>query len=190
MTHNLVKRQVRHCALALALTATTTGAEPTAQCRPIVEARADQGWFRVRPHEDAFTHCTLTREQLASLLQEFLGRAESSTTPYHSLFLGRLVDHPWLSRYLVEQALADPNWDTASGLPRNGAINGFVRTILSSVDAIALLQPLFDGTSYTVTGVSVEKVLVAPADSIAWLETSRTDLVPYDALTHITVNEN
>ncbi len=159
----------------------------TAQCNPVVEARAEQGWFRVRPHVDAFTQCTLTRGQLAALLQEFLGRTESLTTPFHSLFLGRLVDHPWLSRYLAERALADPNWDAESGRPRTGEINAFVRTILTSADAIALLQSLFDGTGYTVTGVSVEKVLVMPANGIAWLDTSRTGLVPFDALTHVTL---
>ena len=155
-----------------------------------METRADQGWMRVRTHEDAFTRCTLTRGELARLVQEFLRRPEAGAVRYQSFFLGRLEDHPWLSRYLAEQAQADPNWDAVSGLPRNGAINGFVHTILSSADTIALLQPLFDGTGYTVTGVSVEKVLVARADSIAWLETSRADLVPYDALTHVILAGN
>ncbi len=185
---------VRHHVVAvllpwlLSLSGAQAGAEPAAQCRPVIEARADQGWFRVRPHVDAFTHCTLSREELKSLLQEFIRRPESPATPYHALFLGRLVDHPWLSRYLAEQALEDTNWDPVRGLPRDGDINAFVHAVLTSAETIALLQSLFEGTGYKVIGVSVEKILVAPANSITWLESSGTALVPFDALTHVTLS--
>jgi hypothetical protein len=163
------------------------GAQPDRepQCQPAVEARADQGWLRVRPHVDAFLQCTLGPVELAQLVREFLLRPEHGADRYQSLFLGRLVEYPWLSRYLAGHALEDNSWDGVHGLPGAGGINEFVRRILSTPDALALLQPAFDGTGYTVTGVSVEKVLVVPANSISWLEIPGTVLVPYDALTHV-----
>ncbi len=165
-------------------------ADPDIQCKPVVEAQPDQGWFRVRPHENAFIHCTLTRETLTRQVQEFLSGADIGVNGFQSLSLGRLVDHPWLSRYLAEQALADGNWDAVRGMPRNGDINGFVRSTLTTPAALALLQSVFEGTGYTVTGVSVEKVLVLPANSMPWLETSHTELVPFDALTFVRLERN
>ncbi|MNC86918.1 hypothetical protein D3C83_26050 [compost metagenome] len=75
-------------------------------------------------------------------------------------------------------------------MPRDGEINTFVRTILNSADAIALLQPLFTGTGYSVTGVAVEKVLVMPVAGIEWLESPRKELVPFDALTHLKLEKD
>ena len=166
-----------------------TQSGPDMQCKPVVEDRADQGRLRVRPHADAFLQCTLTREELASLLREFLHRPEHGAIRYQSLFLGRLVEYPWLSRYLAEQATVDPIWEAIGRRAQDGEINAFVRAIFTSADAIALLRALLDGTAYTVTGVSVEKVLVAPANSIGWLENSRTDLVPYDAMIHLNLQK-
>jgi len=171
--------------LLLPITVTHSGTD--AQCQPVVESRADQEWLRVRPHRDAFLQCTLGREDLAQLVREFLLRPEQAAIRYRSLFLGRLVEYPWLSRHLADRALEDANWDPVRGSPRAGSVNEFARGILSTPSALALLQSAFEGTGYTVTGVSVEKILVAPANSVAWLENSRADLVPYDAMTHVTI---
>ena len=158
---------------------------PGPHCQPLVETRADQGWLRVRPHKDAFLQCTLGPEGLAQLVREFLLRPDQGAARYQSLFLGRLVEYPWPSRYLAVHALEDNSWDGVHGLPRASGNNEFVRRILSTPAALALLQPVFDGTGYTVTDVSVEKVLMVPANRISRLELPQADLVPYDALTHL-----
>ena len=144
----------------------------------------------MRPHEDDFTQCTLTREQLAQLLREFFSRPEAEAVNYTSVFLGRLVEYPWLSRFLAAQAAADPGWDAETGRPRSGDINTYVRTALFSPAGLELLRPVFAETGYRIMGVSVEKVLVAKAESLPELGLAGMTRYPYDALTHLRLVKN
>ena len=62
-------------------------------------------------------NCTLTREQFNKLVRETLEKSFNEQSDYHSLFIGHLVDHPWLSRYLAKQALNNGDWDADKGRP-------------------------------------------------------------------------
>ena len=103
---------------------------------------------------------------------------------FRSIFFGRLVEHPWLSKYLAAHALAHDNWDVVKGQPKTGYINQLVRDILSAPDLVEQIQASFAGSGYTVVGASVEKVLVTKANEIDRLELHEPVLVPYDALVH------
>jgi len=153
-------------------------------CKPVVSADRDWHVIIVRPHEDAFLSCTLTQAQLRDLVTAFLKTPENRQEEFTSLFLGRLVDHPWLSRYLATHALTDARWDKVKGRPGSGYNNGLVRDILSAPEVLNQIQESFAGSGYTVVGASVEKVLVTRANEISWLRIDEPVLVPYDALTH------
>ena len=182
---NFIKRTT--ClAAALLLIAPVIQAEGKreGECRPVIEADAEWKVIIVRPHENAFLVCTLTQAQLQDLIRSFLTQPENRQVEFKSIFFGRLVEHPWLSKYLAAHALAHDNWDVVKGQPKTGYINQLVRDILSAPDLLQQIQESFNGSGYTVVGASVEKVLVARANEIDWLELHESGFVPYDALTH------
>ena len=118
------------------------------------------------------------------LIRGFLAQPENQQIEFKSIFIGHLVEHPWLSKYLAVHALAHDNWDVEKGQPRTGYINPLVREILSAPDLLEQIQASFADSGYTVVGASVEKVLVTKANEIDWLELHEPVFVPYDALTH------
>lgn len=154
------------------------------ECKPVLEKNLDWQTLRIRPHENELITCTLTQGQYEQLIHEVLPGNENTEPVYKSLFIGRLVDHPWMSRYLATQSLVHKDWDTQTGQPASGTINEFVRQMLSAPEFLKQIQKPFTGTGYVVKGASVEKVLVAQASQIEWLETEEPALVPYDALVH------
>ena len=159
---NFIKRTT--ClAAALLLIAPVVQAEgkKEGECRPVIEADAEWKVIIVRPHENAFLVCTLTQAQLQDLIRSFLTQPENRQVEFRSISLGRLVEHPWLSKYLAIHTLAHDNWDVEKGQPRTGYINHLVRDILSAPDLLEQIQASFAGSGYTVVGASVEKVLVA-----------------------------
>lgn len=160
------------------------------ECKPFVEVNKKWQTLRIRPHENAFLHCTITQKQYNELVRNALEEPGSDQVNFKSLFMGRLIDHPWISKYLVTQALADDDWNSETGQPKGGDFNSFVRDILISPDMLGQIQEPFAGTSYTVIGASVEKVLVTKASEIQWLEMSESVLVPYDAMVHFILKKS
>ena len=154
------------------------------KCHPVIEKDSQWRVIRIRPHENELITCTLTQEQFNSLIHEALVTNDTDQTIYHSLFIGRLVDHPWLSRYLAKQALNNRDWDAEKGRPKEGNINAFVRDLLSTPGLLAQIQIPFAGSGYIVTGASVEKVLITKANEIQYLGIDKPLLVPYDAMVH------
>ena len=161
-------------------------------CKPVISASTRENIIIVRPHENAFLVCTLTQAQLHDLISGFLREPEHQQMEFRSIFLGRLVDHPWLSKYLAGHALAHADWDRKKGRPAAGInyINHFVRDVLSTPELLTRIQEPFVGSGYTVVGASVEKVLVSKANEIAWLDIHESALVPYDALTHFILKKS
>lgn len=115
---------------------------------------------------------------------------EINKTDFKSLFIGRLIEYPWLSRYLVMHSLQHEDWDSEQGQYKGENINAFVAGILSSPGLLSQIQEPFAGTGYTVTGVSVEKVLVGKADDIEWLEINTAKLAPYDVMVHFILEKS
>ena len=159
-------------------------------CKPVISADKDRNVIFVRPHENAFRICTLTQSRLQGLISGFLKEPENQQADFRSIYIGRLVDHPWLSHYLAVHALAHAGWDRDKGQPRSGYINQLVRDILSAPELISQIQEPFAGSGYTVSGASVEKVLVTKANEIDWLDIHEPVLVPYDALTHFILKKS
>ncbi len=154
------------------------------KCKPLVEINIEWQTLRIRPHENAFLNCTVSREQFNELIRDALGNPEDKQTNFKSLFMGRLIDHPWISKYLAVRALEYDDWNSKTGKLTGEDINSFVRRILESPELLSQIQEPFTDTGYTVTGASVEKVLVVKADEIQWLGINKPVLVPCDAMVH------
>ena len=158
--------------------------ENSINCRPVVEINPQWQVMRIRSHENAFLSCTVSQDKFNELITAAFTDPESNNTDFKSLFIGRLVEYPWLSRYLAMQALQHEDWDSEKGQYKGTNINAYVAGILSSPELLGQIQQPFAGTGYTVSRASVEKVLVGKANEIEWLEISANVLVPYDVMVH------
>jgi hypothetical protein len=111
---------------------------------------------------------------------------------YTSLFLGRLVDYPWLSEQLALAAGKDSRWDRRKGRPVTMSLNTYVRDMLSRPEVTGQFEEALGESGYRVTAVTVEKVLVgrrsdvplhagttfsgkAPFDAMVWLILGRKE---------------
>jgi hypothetical protein len=124
--------------------------------------------------------CTPAAADLAPALEGLLQAARADRAAPFSLFLGRVVELPRLSRQLVEAARESKEWDAATGRPRTIDVNRFVaELLLNSVP----LRDLFPG--YDITRISVEKVLVPTRAAIRERKEGGEipdARLPYDAL--------
>lgn len=113
-----------------------------------------------------------------------------------SIDVGRIIEHPWLSRRLAEAALHSPRWDPARGKPRGGNDNSAVALLIDDGKLVAAWAAVFARHGATVRSASVEKVLIGrvgetadlaplaadpaaagkrlPFDAILWLRLERT----------------
>lgn len=154
------------------------------ECQPVYEINHQWQTLRLRPHENAFLDCTVSREKFNELIQSVFIDPENNKTEFKSLFIGRLVENPWLSQFLANHALQHPDWNAETGKFAGENINAFVSGILSAPELLEQIQQPFNATGYIVTGTSVEKVLIGRANEIEWLEINEPVMVPYDVMVH------
>jgi hypothetical protein len=125
--------------------------------------------------------CELSLDSTRRALADLLPRALTSTArpPVLSLFLGRIVEYPWLSERLVDAALQSGQWSAKRGQLRSGAtpnINAFVADLLKQDAELRAMLP-----GWELTSVTAEKVLIGPAKK--YLATaSPHDKAPFDAM--------
>jgi len=99
-------------------------------------------------------------------VQKVLRTVFSTTDPpklegvYASLFLGRLMDYPWLCEYLAVSAYKDPRWDRKKGKPVSMELYQYVSAILSDKEVLSTFEDAFGESAYTITAVTLEKVCV------------------------------
>jgi hypothetical protein len=158
-------------------------AETEAACRPHIEEQTAWRSATFRPHGDAFRACPVTEDAYRRVVGEWLRQGPPAGGPPTSLGLGRLVDYPWLSRYLAQASLKRRDWNARTGRPRGTDLNRLVADILSAPEPLAQLQQPFAGSGYTVVAVTVEKVLVGPAREVFRDPGQPPARVPYDAMT-------
>jgi hypothetical protein len=129
-------------------------------CSLRVEADDQSHVLRLRAHPEG-NHCAIEKELALSALKIASSKTEQSKLKgtYSSLYIGRLVDYPWLSRCLAEAAYKDPAWSRRKGRPVKLDINKYVSILLFNNKITADIEKALGG-GYRVTFVSVEKVLV------------------------------
>lgn len=165
----------------------TLASMPVGECTLRVEARMQepQG-LRVRAVHPAHRNCAIDEDSLTAVLRAALPgpRVDGTAPAYSSLFLGRLVDYPWLSAQVARAAAVDPAWNARRGRPARGDVNAYVAGVLARPAATAALRPALEDAGYRIAGVSVEKVLVLPAREIQALGgEALSGLLPFDAMT-------
>lgn len=169
----------RHALLVAALCACVGVAGAQEGCEPYVENHRDMETAALRPHRDAFRHCTLDEAAYRRVVAAWLAARGGAAPPLRGLGLGRAVNLPWVSEHIACAALGDPRWDGARGRDRKGDINGLVAALLSRPDFLQRLDAPFAATPWMVRAVSVEKVLVTRAAEI--LPDAGRGRLPYDA---------
>lgn len=151
-----------------------------AGCR--LTAHADTRWqvLLIRPQPVAES-CRATLDALTTLTTDALNAsARRSDALYRSISLGRLVAYPALSQDLARTAATDPRWHRRRGHARDGHDNRLVGLLL--FELLRPLTPTLARHGYRLIGVSVEKVLIAPAaELLPPAEAKPKGRLPYDA---------
>ena len=155
-----------------------------------MELQADRGdrLLLLRPR------CPLSEAEAGRALDETLPRLRDigeSPGSYRTIFIGRLVDYPWLSEGLARAAVRSGRWDFQRGRPRDEALHRFVVRVLSDRGLLGALADALDRQGLSVVGVSAEKVLVVPVSELPFgrrLEgegVPHRGRLPYDAMVHL-----
>jgi hypothetical protein len=132
------------------------------ECQLTVESNSEWHTLRLRAHHPQYKDCRIDKTLLLSTLESAFLKIGSSKPgeSYSSLFIGRLIDFPWLSQYLAIAAQKDPEWNPARGKPRAQDLNQYVSQVLSRKNLLEEIERVSAQGGYRVVGVSVEKVLV------------------------------
>ena len=105
-----------------------------------------------------------------------------------SIDVGRIVEHPWLSRRLAETALHSPRWDPEHGKPRAKDENFAVAQMIGDAKLVAAWAEVFARHGASVRNASVEKVLIGRVGKTAELAPLAADpaaagkRLPFDAI--------
>ncbi|NOX89440.1 MAG: hypothetical protein GXO77_10470 [Calditrichaeota bacterium] len=131
---------------------------------------ADPKWevLTVRARHPEFKLCDIDKESLLRLLNKAFTGNDSLFVrqKFNSVFLGRIVEYPWLSEYLALYAKNDANWSLAKGRPVKARVNDYVASALTSDTLLYDFKKVFAKINYEVLSVSVEKVLVGSCNNI------------------------
>ncbi|OGP89021.1 MAG: hypothetical protein A2156_05085 [Deltaproteobacteria bacterium RBG_16_48_10] len=159
--------------LGFILVFTLSGARASSQEQVIVSSKAgecdltvesNEKWhtLRLRAHHPKYKGCLIDKDSMLSILNAAFSKDDSPKLNgrYSSLFIGRLIDYPWLSQYLATTAYRDRGWDSKKGKPVAMDINKYVSQLLFRRELMAQIEPVFEKGRHKVVGVTVEKVLV------------------------------
>jgi hypothetical protein len=147
---------------------TTIISAPAGECTLSIEADEEWRTLRLRAHHPRYQPCNVNQESVLSLLASAFAKTEPPALQgeYTSLFIGRLIDYPWLSHYLAETAHRDKRWNRKRGLPIKMGINRYTAGLLFNLDLLKPIQTELGKHGYRIAGVSVEKVLVGRASNL------------------------
>ncbi len=157
---------------------------PAGDCALTAEWNAEWRTLRLRPLHPSARNCFIEKDIMASALSAALSRLALSEAGRRidSLYIGRLIDYPWLSQALAIAACHDRRWNPRRGRPRRLDINAYVAKTLSGKDMTAPFDQALAKTGYTVKSASVEKVLVGRSRDVPlYRDRAFPGLVPYDA---------
>lgn len=158
-------------------------------CSLTVEADEQDHALRLRV---APYGCRASRESVEEVLRAAFSRTDPPRLegPYTSLFLGRLVEYPWLAAHLVSTAAADRRWDARAGKAVGVGTYAYVAAVLSAPEATVPFEPALRAGGYRIRAATVEKVLIMdlrraseydgprppgklPFDAMVWLRLER-----------------
>ncbi len=157
---------------------------PAGECTLAVEAAENWPALRLRAGHPDHRPCFIEK---AAVIQ-VLAQAFSEPHPiliartFTSLAIGRLIDYPWLVKFLARRASQDPHWNVSAGKPRGVHVNRYVADVLFSPEIVREIEAPLRERGYRITGVSVEKVLVGGFENVPqWDGSERKGKIPFDA---------
>ncbi len=154
------------------------------ECSLTVESNEKWHTLRLRAHHPKYKGCDVDKDSMLSALSAAFSKTDSPKMEgsYSSLFIGRLIDYPWLSEYLATTSYRDRGWDSKKGKPAAMDINKYVSQLLFKKELMAQLWTVLEKGGYRVTGVTVEKVLVGGFREVPFYRGEmHPGRVPYDA---------
>jgi hypothetical protein len=163
------------------------------ECELTVGSNDKWNTLRLRPHHPKYKDCHITRDEMVLALNQAFLKTDSPKLEgsYSSLFIGRLIDYPWLSQYLATTAYRDRGWDSKRGKPAAMDINRYVSQLLFRKELIAQIVAPFVKGGYRIVGVTVEKVLVGGFREVPLFQRKKfPGKVPYDAQVWLRLEKN
>jgi hypothetical protein len=154
------------------------------KCSLIVEVDDESRTVRLRVRPEG-KDCHIEKESMLSALKAAFSKTDPPKLEgvYSSLYIGRLIDYPWLSQYLAVTAYNDSSWDKKRGKPVALGINKYVSNILSRKEITADIEEAFATSGHRVISTTVEKVLVGGfGDVPLWQGKMAPGKLPYDAM--------
>ena len=153
------------------------------KCSLRVEAEDEAHILRLRVHP-AYPECYATKESMQKVLKAVFSKTYPPRLEgvYAYLFLGRLIDYPWLCEYLATSAYKDQRWDRKKGKPVSMGLYKYVSAILLSKEVTAQFEETFEDSGYKINSVTIEKVLVGGFHNVPLYQGKRVPgKVPFDA---------
>lgn len=159
----------------------------TPACTATFEANPDWSSLSVRLP----VGCKLSQGELGTLLTAGMTAARNQDgVSYTSVFLGRLVDYPWMVKKLVAIAADSAEWDAKRGRAVMGHENPLIGRMLYRQGVLAREITILEKAGYTVTGVSVEKVLVGTAKNAPdYTSAAQHGKLPFDAQVWLVIKD-
>jgi hypothetical protein len=150
-----------------------------------------------------FSRCSLPLAGQVPLLERIVKTVleeDKSAKDLRTLFWGGLVPEQGGSSLEMASRLAlaahrSADWDTRTGRPKNGDLNGFVKDLANSEPISPEIQALFKGVGRTVAVASVEKVRVLKAKELPFFPELKTrgvqewERLPFDGMVWFSVKD-
>jgi hypothetical protein len=139
----------------------------------------------IRISHPQLKECTVPEKDFYTFLDNaFTNLADKNdTVVYKSIFMGRIIKYPWMSRLLADSAVKDTSWSNEKGKHGDLHTHQFVEGILNNKEILGHFNEKMAITGYTVNGVSVEKVLISRGtmrNLPDWIDPAVR--VPFDAM--------
>jgi hypothetical protein len=150
-------------------------------CTPHVEEHAADTTATFRPHTSAFESCEVSEATYREVVGEWLRKRATDASELSSLSLGRAVAFPWISRHVADAALRSPNWAARVARAKPGERDRLAAPFLQDPALLRRLAAPFEGTRYSVVGISFEKILFGSANEYSSDRGAGKVLVPFDA---------
>ena len=187
-------------ALTLFLSAGTASSEDlvvvsssVGECTLRVESNEAWRTLRMRAHHPKQRDCRIDQASVVAVLSAVFSKTESPKLDgsFSSLYIGRLIDYPWLCQYLATTAYSDRGWDSKKGNPLAMGINKYVAQLLFRKEVVTPIESALGKGGYKVAGVTVEKVLVGGFREVPFYQgPMHPGWVPYDAQVWFRLEKN
>jgi hypothetical protein len=154
------------------------------ECTLNLEAAENWPALRLRAGHPDHRPCFIEKAAVIQVLTQAFSEPHPIliARTFTSLAVGRLIDYPWLVKFLARRASQDPQWNAAAGKPRSVHVNRYVADALFLPEIVSEIETPLRKHSYRITGVSVEKVLVGGFDNVPqWEGSGRKGKIPFDA---------